>query len=293
MPFLKGFDTMIPSNKLYIASKFRHMQFRLLAVIMLFFMVSCGVKKSVNPEIEIPHIRYSKLVKEYKENSFKEADFNTVKIDAKMSYKIGNSSQKLGLNFRIAKGEKIWISGDFLGIPVVKMLIEKDSVHYYNKFDKTYFDGSFDFIKQLIGVDVSYAILEKLFVGDLILNIEKNRFKMDVNDNSYFVYDGRNKDYYIEAALYPFTFKTKSQVIEQVFGQTLFATYYKNYQEIDGFLFPKELNIKGKNKGKESVITIKYNDVKFNENLSFPYKVPKDCDKQVILKPKETTEDNE
>lgn len=284
---------MIPSNKLYIASKFRYMQFRLLAVFILFFVVSCGTKKSINPEVEIPHIRYSKLVKEYKANSFKEADFNTVKIDAKMSYKIGNSSQKLGLNFRIAKGEKIWISGDFLGIPVVKMLIEKDSVHYYNKFDKTYFDGSFDFIKQLIGVDVSYAILEKLFVGDIILNLEKNRFKMDINDNSYFVYDSRNRDYYIEAAIYPLIFKTKSQVIEQVYGESLFATYYKNYQDIDGFLFPKELNIKGKNKGKESVITIKYNDVKFNENLSFPYKVPKDCDKPVILKLKENSESNE
>ncbi|ANW97368.1 hypothetical protein AXE80_14155 [Wenyingzhuangia fucanilytica] len=269
------------------------MQFRLLAVIMLFFMVSCSSKKNVNPEIKIPNIRYSKLVKEYKANSFKEAEFNTVKIGAKMSYKIGNSSQKLGLNFRIAKGEKIWISGDFLGIPVVKMLIEKDSVHYYNKFDKTYFDGSFDFIKQLIGVDVSYAVLEKLFLGDLILNIEKNRFKMDIHDNSYFIYDGGNKNYYIEAAIYPLIFKTKSQLIEHVLGENLFATYYKNYQEVEGFLFPKELNIKGRNKGKESVITIKYNDIKVNENLSFPYKVPKDCDKPVVLKSKENTEDNE
>lgn len=284
---------MNPINKLYIALKFRYMQFRLLTVFILFLIVSCGVKKSVNPEIEIPQIKYSKLVKEYKAKSFKEAEFNTVKIDGKMSYRIGGTSQKLGLNFRIAKGEKIWVSGDFLGIPVVKMLIEKDSVRYYNKIDKTYFEGSFDFIEQLIGLKVSYAVLEKLLVGDIILNIEKKNFDMSVIENSYFVYDKKTRDYYIEAAIYPFTYKTKSQVIEHIFGKNLFATYYKSYQNIDGFLFPKELSIRGKNKEKETIITINYNDVKFNENLSFPYKVPKDCDKKVMLKPKETSEDNE
>lgn len=284
---------MIPSNKLYIASKFRYMQFRLLAVFMLFFMVSCSSKKKIVADLNIPNIKYSKLVKEYKVNSFKEADFNTVKIDAKMSYKIGNSSQKLGLNFRIAKGEKIWISGDFLGIPVVKMLIEKDSVHYYNKFDKTYFDGSFDFIKQLVGVDISYEVLEKLLVGDLVLDVEENRFKVQIVDNAYFIYDSSDVDYYLESAIYPSNFKTKFQRIEKIYTGAKFETYYKNYQEVDGFEFPKEFNFKGKNKGGEFIISIKYDDVKFNENLSFPYKVPKDCDKPVILKPKENSESNE
>ncbi|GGF62750.1 hypothetical protein GCM10011397_02300 [Wenyingzhuangia marina] len=256
-------------------------------------MVSCSSKKKIVADLNIPNIKYSKLVKEYKVNSFKEADFNTVKIDAKMSYKIGNSSQKLGLNFRIAKGEKIWISGDFLGIPVVKMLIEKDSVHYYNKFDKTYFDGSFDFIKQLVGVDISYEVLEKLLVGDLVLDVEENRFKVQIVDNAYFIYDSSDVDYYLESAIYPSNFKTKFQRIEKIYTGAKFETYYKNYQEVDGFEFPKEFNFKGKNKGGEFIISIKYDDVKFNENLSFPYKVPKDCDKPVILKPKENSESNE
>lgn len=284
---------MIPSNKLYIASKFRYMQFRLLAVFMLSLMISCSTKKSVNSEVKIPKIKYSKLVKEYKAGAFNEAEINTVKIDAKLSYKSEKSSQKLGLSFRIAKGEKIWVSGDFLGIPVVKMLIEQDSIHYYNKFDKTYFNGSFDFIKQLIGVDVSYKTLEKILMGDLILDIENNRFKTQVINQSYFVADTSHKKYDIEAFLYPLTFKTKSQLIRQQIGNSLFSINYKNHQNIDGFLFPKELDMRADNKGKESFISIKYNDVKFNEELRFPYKVPKDCDQQIILKTNETTANNE
>lgn len=293
MPFQKGFDTVIPINKLYIALKFRYMQFKLLTVFMLFLIVSCSAKKALSPEIKIPQIKNSKLVKEYKANSFKQAEINTVKIDGKMSSRIGNSSQKLGLSFRIAKGEKIWVSGDFLGIPVVKMLIEKDRVRYYNKIDKTYFDGSFDFIEQLIGIEVSYAVLEKLLVGDVILDIEKNRFNVNVKENSYHIYNTKTRGYYMEGAIYPFTFKTKSQIIEHIFEDESFSISYNTYQEVDAFLFPKETSIRAKKRGKESIITINYNDVKFNEKLSFPYKVPKDCDKQVVLKPKETTVDDE
>lgn len=284
---------MIPVNKLYIALKFRCMQFRLLTAFMLFLIISCSVKKSVNHEVEIPALRYSKFVKKYKAKSFKETNFNTIKIKGKMAYKIGDSSQKLGLNFRILKGEKIWVSGDFLGIPVVKMLIEKDSIRYYNKIDKTYFEGSFDLIKELIGINVSYPVLEKLLVGDIILDLEKKSFDMDVLNNSYFVYDRRSREYFVEASIYPFSFKTKSQVIEHVLGENLFGTYYKSYQDVEGFLFPNEVLLKGKNKGKETVITINYKDVKFNEKLSFPYKVPKDCDKKVELKPKEIEEEDE
>ena len=289
MPFQKAYDTVIPSNKLYIASKFRYMQFRLLAVLMLFFMVSCGFKKNIAPKVEVPHMAYSKLVKEYKVNSFKEAPINTVRIDAKMSYKIKNSSQKLGLNFRIAKGEKIWISGDFLGIPVVKMLIEPDSIHYYNKFDKTYFEGSFDFVKQILGVKVTYKVLEEILTGDLVLDLDENRFLMNIKDNSYSIYDKSNSKYNVEVAIYPFTYKAKSQIIKQSSGNNTFAAYYKSHQNVDGFLFPKELTINADNKGVKSVISMKYSSVKFNENFNFPYKVPKDCNKEIVLKPTEKT----
>ncbi|NJB81425.1 DUF4292 domain-containing protein [Wenyingzhuangia aestuarii] len=285
MPFLKGFDSVIPPNKLYIASKIKRMQFRLLVVCLLLFMVSCKSKQMIEPiKVEVPRMSESKLLKKYKAKSFEDSDIKTVKINAKMSYKIGDSSHKLGLKFRIAKGEKIWMSADFLGIPVVKMLIEKDSVHYYNKFDKTYFEGSFDFIKDLIGVDVSYGVLEKLFMGDMILNIASKRYRMDISQDSYFFYDAKNLDYFIEGSVYPFTYKTKSQVIEQAYGTNKFAAYYKTHQTVNDFLFPKVVELQANNKGKITVISMVYNDVTFDEHLTFPYKVPKECDKKIELK---------
>ncbi|NIJ44062.1 hypothetical protein FHR24_000501 [Wenyingzhuangia heitensis] len=270
------------------------MQFRLLAVCLLLFLVSCNSTQTLEPiKVDIPRIRESKLIKKYQANSFEDSGIKTVKIDAKMSYKIGDSSHKLGLKFRIAKGEKIWMSADFLGIPVVKMLIEKDSVHYYNKFDKTYFEGSFEFIKELIGVNVNYGVLEKLFMGDMILNIASKKYNVDIHDNAYFFYDTKNEGYYIEGALYPFTFKTKSQVIEQVLSLNKFAAYYKTHQMVNEFLFPKVVELQANNKGKITVISMIYKDVTFDETLSFPYRIPKDCDKEIQLKSKKETKVDE
>jgi hypothetical protein len=278
---------VIHVNKLYIASNFCDMQFRLLAVSILLFLVSCGVKKKTNLNIEIPKIKYSKLIEENASKNIQDSESTSLKIKGKMSYRIGSTSQKLGLNFRISKGEKIWVSGDFFGIPVVKMLIEKDQVSYYNKIDKTYFEGSFEFIKQLTGINVSYAVIEKLLLGEVILDLNEKKYDMTTKENAYFLYDKIANQFFVEVAIYPFSFKTKSQSIAHEHKKKSFATYYNNYQNIDGIVFPKEFTIKAKNKDIETIITISYNEVKFNEKLSFPFKVPKECDQKIVVNPKE------
>lgn len=260
------------------------MQFRLLATIgLLFFIVSCGSNKVKNAT-EISKISKSSLYKKHQNQSFQNSDFTTVKIDAKLSYKSDKASQKAGLKLRIAKGEKIWMSGDFLGISIAKLLIEKDSVFYYNKYDKTYFKGSFDFIKQIIGANVTYETLEQLLLGDLIIQNKKFRnYDLEIKDNAYFLTDTKDELYTKKASIYPLIFKTKYQSIENKATQSLFQAFYKNHQALDSFLFPKKVEFKGNNKGKTSLISISYDKISVNQELRFPFKIPSSCNKQIVL----------
>lgn len=262
------------------------MQFRLLAIVgLLFLMVSCGSNK-VNNTTEISTISKSSLYKKHQSQSFLNSDFSTVKIDAKLSYKSDKASQKAGLKLRIAKGEKIWMSGDFLGISVAKLLIEKDSVFYYNKYDKTYFKGSFDFIKQIIGANVTYETLEQLLLGDLIIQNKKFRnYDLEIKDNAYFLTDTKDNLYTKKASIYPLIFKTKYQSIKSSAAESLFEAFYKNHQDIEGFLFPKKVEFKGNNKGKNSLITMSYDKISVNQKLRFPFKIPSSCTKQIVLNP--------
>lgn len=260
------------------------MQFRLLAVIgLLFFIVSCGSNTMKNTA-EISNISKSSLYKEYQNQAFQNSSFNTVKIDAKLLYKSDKSSQKAGLKLRIAKGEKIWMSGDFLGISVAKLLIEKDSVFYYNKYDKTYFKGSFDFIKQIIGVDVSYQTLEQLLLGDLIIQNKKfKNYELEIKDNAYFLTDEKDYLYTKKASIYPLIFKTKYQSIQSNITKSLFQAFYNNHQEIEQFLFPKVIEFHGDNHQKHTLISINYDKITVNQQLRFPFKIPSSCTKQIVL----------
>jgi len=249
------------------------------------FMVSCRSKKPLElVNTYVPEIEESKLLKNYKDKTFENLAVETVKIDAKTIYKSGSSSHKLGLKFRIEKGHKIWISADYFGIPVVKMLVEKDSVRYYNKIDKTFYEGSLDFVKELLGVEVSYVMLERLFLGDMILDVSLEEYKLTTRADDYFFYDSKNSPYSMTGAIYPLTYKTKYQVIEDADKTNKFEALYKNHQLINEFLLPQKVAFQVINKAKETIISMDYSNVTFNEKLTFPYKVPKGCDKKIELK---------
>lgn len=263
------------------------MLFRVFAVSLLFFIVSCHSNKTVTGTAEISAISPASLYKQNLSQSFQNSSIKTVKVDAKMYYKTQKSSQKLGLKMRIAKDEKIWISGDFLGIPIAKLLVEKDSVHFYNKFDKTYFKGSFEFLQQIIGSKVTYKTLEQLLMGDLILaNRKFKNYDLEIKDNAYFLSESEPQDYAKTASIYPIIYKTKYQSIENSLKNNLFQVFYNSHQNIDNFLFPKKLEFQANNQGKSSVISMDYSKVYVNEDLSFPFQIPDSCDKQIILKPK-------
>ncbi|MGY6649165.1 DUF4292 domain-containing protein [Wenyingzhuangia sp. IMCC45574] len=264
------------------------MQFRLLATIgLLFFIVSCGSNKKTNAVAEVSKISKSSLYKKHEKQSFQNSDIQTLRIDAKLAYKAKKSSQKVGLKMRIAKGEKIWMSGDFLGISVAKVLIKKDSVFYYNKFDKTYFKGSFDFIKQIVGADVNFETLERLLLGDLIIYNKKFKYyDLEIIENAYFLTDSKDSKYTKKASIYPLIFKTKYQSIESNLTQSIFEAFYKNHQEIDNFLFPKKVEFRGNNSGNTSVISMDYQKIYVNPKLGFPFKIPSSCNKEIKLKPK-------
>lgn len=260
------------------------MQFRILAVLFVFVLSSCGTRKYNMVSVpRIPKISKSKLIDKININSFKNSEIKTVKINSKLSYEIANSSQKLGLKTRIAKGEKIWLSANFLNIPVAKLMIDRDSIHYYNKIDKTYFEGSFEFIKHLVGVDVNYEMLESLFTGDMIVNLDKGFYTLSRDNDIYTFKNTKTKSSYTEVEIYPLIHKIKSQSVKKTRDEKGLTAYYGKYQNIKDVFFPKDISVRAKNKEKNSLISISYSSVTFDEELKYPYKRPKDCNQEIVI----------
>jgi len=258
------------------------MQFRVLA--MLFVLSSCVTRNYYMAPVQgIPKISKSELIEKTKTSSFKNSKIKTVKINSKLSYDIANSSREFGLNARIAKGEKIWLSANFLNIPVAKLVIDRDSIHYYNKIDRTYFEGSFEFIKKLSGVDVNYEMLENLFTGDMIVDLDKGFYTLSRDNDIYTFRNIKTRSSDKQVEIYPLIHKIKSQSVKNIRDKKKIATHYGKYQDIEGVFFPKDISVKAKNKDKNTLISMSYSSVTFDEDLKYPYKRPKDCTEKIVI----------
>ena len=260
------------------------MKFKL--IIFTFFILLIGCKSTSEAVDDLPKIRKSKLIKLNAAKSFTNSAYNTAKINSKMSYEIGGSSHKLGLKIRIQKGQKIWMSADFFGIPVAKLFVEQDQVRYYNKIDKSYFEGSFDFLKQLSGIEIKYDDFEAILTGDTMVDIDDRIYQLFRGYGFYYFRNVNLSSYERTVEIQPDNYKLKLQSISSDSNHRVFKAIYKKLKDFEGYLFPVDIEIHAKNKDKLSAISMRYTSVKFNEELSFPYEVPRDCTNRVVLKRK-------
>lgn len=132
------------------------------------FATSCGTgKKSVRDNHVSKRVTVSTNAEE---TAF---DFNTLSAKLGVTYK--NKNNKLGVSatIRVKKDSIIWISiTPMFGIEALRVVLTKDSVKMINKLSKEYVADNYNFIKQLINIDVDYRIVENIIIGNSISGTE-------------------------------------------------------------------------------------------------------------------------
>lgn len=261
---------------------------KLLSFFTILFLVSCGATKKVTeikPRPEVNALRYKKVEANYSKNTFAKSKFETLKISAKANTIIGGKANKFGLNIRIAKKQKIWISADFLGFPVAKILLEPESVKYYNKINNTYFEGGYDMLSDFLGYSpLNYQTVENLLVGDIIFDKFRG-FNVDVINDLHVATNtaGRYvKTVKIDADI----FKLIHQKVKHRSKKNLFEASYTSFKAVNGYMFPQKVRWNSTTGKKDFLLSMFNKSIKFDEKLNFPYKVPKECTKRIEFKPR-------
>ena len=93
--------------------------------------------------------------------------------------KNGRTNQ-FNLRIRIKNKDKILISGSLL-IPLFKGLVTKQEVVFYEKFNKTYYQGSYKYLSKILNFELSLNSLENLLVGRPIEDLESIRLSQEKN----------------------------------------------------------------------------------------------------------------
>lgn len=253
----------------------------LVSIISSLALVSCKSKSAVvNVSKSESRKKTNKTIENYYNNK---NEFSTLYIKASVQYISEKQNQNVTAEIKLKKDEQILVSIRFLGITMAKALITPTKVSYYEKIKGTYYEGDFSAISQLLGTDLDFEKVQNMLLGRAIDNLKERNYIETFADQVYRLdeeSDGNTKkSFYIDGN----NFTINKQEITQTKEERMMQVVYSNKKEFKEIILPLTLNIDSYQKKSKTEINLEYNNVSFNEELSFPYSVPNDY-KRIIIK---------
>jgi len=268
-----------------------------LILIIILGVSSCALKKEYVIG-DSKRVTAKKIVKIINEN---EDDIKTFQARARIDYFRKNKVKTNTATIRILSGEKIWISAP---LGAIRLLITNDSIKYYNKLERNYIKTSFSYIENIIGLNITYEMLEKLLFGQPVLALSPKDFAKKLNmENSQ--YEDKLRSYifkklidYEETQLQglfyinPYNFKLNSQKFfdyndkittsinaDSNDSQKTFSINYKDYNSINKHIYPRKiLFLDWNNKS----INIDMKSVIIDKKLNIPFRIPKGYSQVIV-----------
>nr|WP_315203133.1 DUF4292 domain-containing protein [uncultured Flavobacterium sp.] len=246
-------------------------------------LVSCKVKGKVAEESKKEDSKSMSADRILKKHYANKSDFTTLYIKSNVKYNDEKQSQNLTAEIKIKKDEQILVSIRFLGITMAKALITPASVKYYEKLNGTYFEGDFSSLSKWLGTDLDFNKVQNILIGQAMDDLTKGKYQDSLVDQSYRLEDlskNNTKKYFFFDKE---SFLLKKQEISQTVENRRIEVLYSDYKKYNESPLPSDIAINAvQDKGKTE-INLGYNGITINEELSFPYSVPKDY-KRILIK---------
>ena len=201
-------------------------------------------------------------------NNFNSIDY--IQAKAKVSFRDNNKIKSNTITMRISSDEKIWINAS---LGAARILIDNDSVKYYNKIEKNYFVSDINYINEKIGFESNFDILQNLVLGILIHKFEPSSLYQKT-ENSYIYKDDKfnlnSKVIQSTVSISPFN----SRVLKHSFKDqnNFFEVSYDDYTIVDEQILPTKIRFS--NNGLESLY-IDIKSISSLEKINIPFRIPK------------------
>ena len=193
-----------------------------------------------------------------------------IQAKAKVSFRDNNKIKSNTITMRISSDEKIWINAS---LGAARILIDNDSVKYYNKIEKNYFVSDINYINEKIGFESNFDILQNLVLGILIHKFDPSSLYQKT-ENSYIYKDDKfnlnSKVIQSTVSISPFN----SRVLKHSFKDqnNFFEVSYDDYTIVDEQILPTKIRFS--NNGLESLY-IEIKSISSLEKINIPFRIPK------------------
>lgn len=203
-----------------------------------------------------------------------QADFNTLAIKAKAELSLDGNSNEVTINFRMLKGQKMWISVTAIaGLEVARILITPDSIKIINRLESTYIAKPFSFIHQFTNGQINLAVLESIIVGNVFADALSSKPTF-TTENNMLQLSGKSA-----AIAYRLKFNdafklTQTALEDSLASQQLLATYNDFFMEA-GLMVAHQVKIQSAAGNKSILAELKFTKLEKDVALDFPFSVPK------------------
>lgn len=202
-------------------------------------------------------------------------DFHSFSGRAKAKVEMGKDNQDVTIHIRIQRNKAIWMSvtGTFLNVEGVRLLITPDSVKIMNKLQGEYIAKPFNYIHRYTGAGVSFGVLQDL----LLANVSSDLLRTDKLTVAQATEDvqivGVKEDLAFQYSLND-KYRPKVFRLTPVGTSNSLEAYYSSFNDVTGYNFPQNQNIKLNASSIDVTAILNYNKIEFNQELDMPFTVP-------------------
>jgi hypothetical protein len=265
----------------------KHNSLRWISLICIGAILVLSSCKTTRSTIKDPIKEYGAdyLFEKLKENELK---FESFSAKFNLDMVVDKKKTSFRGQLRMRKDSAIWISfSPALGIEMARVLITTDSVKFINRLNKTYFVGDYEFVRNFIGTDVDYDVLQSILLGNDLTYYEDGKFRASYDSKEYhLVTGGRSKlkkyvkndqdeerIYIQNIFLNPETFKITKMKIKEVKKESKkLDAFYENFQRVDEQLFPHHLSF-DLTADKPVWVDLQYSKITLDESNNYPFKI--------------------
>lgn len=242
---------------------------KIILLISIVFLNSCSLFYNASKNSNEAKKKYSpqKSIRNANKNV---NTINYIQAKAKVSFRENNKLKSNTVTFRILSDEKLWVNAS---LGAARVLIDKDSIRYYNKIEKNYFVTDFEYVNDKIGLKTNFQIVQNLLLGILIEKFSPSSLFKKSKDSYIFkeqqlILQSNNIESSVTINPYNLT------ILKQTFynDNNMLEVIYDDYIKVEGQNIPT--NIKFLNNSVEN-LNIEIKSFSSLNKINIPFKIPK------------------
>lgn len=214
--------------------------------------------------------------------------YQTLEADAKISYQSGGHARYASATIRMDADSAIWFGISFIGIPVARAMVTKDSLFFYERINRTYVRRDLKSIAAVLGASLSLTNLESIFTGKPIITGNTGCYTLKSERGQYrLAHDSKtDSSTVLKGLVSRIRVNGDKTIAEQSLCEAdagpVMRVNYSDYIRVKDKRFPKNIYIKRLGATDPLLIKIEYKNIRVNHPIRMPFHIPEGYEPRIL-----------